>query len=142
MRLTLFFSIIFISVFTFAQDAADENLNFNMDPPSIAKQKQQQVGRMRAVKLYKAKGHIGESDNGMLAIREPKMINKEELAVIQKLVDEENRDRAVIIDEISKVNKFDEKKKQQFVNVYYSTWKNVDPKGTYYFEKSTWQKKY
>lgn len=121
---------------------AQENLNFNMTPGSIAKINQSQIERSSKIQFYKNKGQIGEAEGAMLAIREPKTIKADELAVIKKLVDEENKDRTVEINEIAKANKFDAAKKAHLIKAYFETKKGTDAKGTYFFESNVWQKKY
>lgn len=113
-----------------------------IDSPSILKAQSGQVERRPLILQYKIKGQVGESETGLLMIREPKSLKPEILKAITVVVDAENVSRKNELEEIAKINQMDAQTKAEFVKIYFSVNKGTDPKGTYFFESNTWQKKY
>jgi uncharacterized protein len=113
-----------------------------MTPPKAKPYLKKQLERMDAIKAFKLKGHIGESDNAMLAIRESKGLKPQQIEKMNKLVAEENKDRKAIFEEIAKFNKLNKSEKEILIKSAYETYRNTDAKGIYYKEKNTWQKRY
>lgn len=112
-------------------------------PPGAKKYIKKQIQRKPVLRKYRYKGHVGEADTGYLAIRTLEGLKKEEKEKVKKLVEAENQDRKNIYAEVIKYNKLDtEKKKKIMIESFYHVYKNTSPKGNYFYENKTWQKKY
>jgi uncharacterized protein YdbL (DUF1318 family) len=135
-RLLFFISILFFNLGAQAQYKVLE-----MKPPAAKKHLKSQLERMDLVRKYKRTGQIGETDQATLAIREPKAIAAAELKQIKKVVDDENRDRQRIFDEIAKFNKLNKQEQGFLIKSAYETYRNTDAKGSYYLENKKWFKK-
>lgn len=116
--------------------------NLRMDPPATKKERDNQLKRSADLIRFKTLGYIGESSDGLLAIREKNGASKEEAVKVQKIVDEENKDRAAIYKELISFNKLDEKEQGFLMKAVYDTLKGSDAKGFYFYENQKWQKKY
>ncbi len=113
-----------------------------MAPPAAKKIQERRLSRYNPILLNKMKGYIGETESGMLAIVDPKLIPAKEQDSIKKLVLEENKDRETWYKEIIVYNKLSAKEKEFLIKSAYGSFKGTDAKGTYHYEGKKWQKKY
>ncbi len=96
---------------------------------------------MVPIRQYKKKGILGEKDNGLLAIRNTDDLSRKEKLKLKKLVNSENKDRNKLYKIISKANQHSEKQEALLRLNMFRAHLDVDPRGTYYFEKKQWYKK-
>ncbi len=115
---------------------------FEMNPPAAKKYLKSQLNRMDQVRKYKILGYIGEAEQAVLSVRDIKSLTKTEQEKIKKTVDEENADRKAIFSAIAKYNKLNKHEYGFLLKSAYETYRNTDPKGTYYYEGRQWQKRY
>lgn len=129
-------SLFFLSV-SFAQHKFIE-----MNPPKNKPYMKSQVERMDLIKAHKLTGVLGETETAMLAIHDTKGLNPRQIKRANELMEAENKDRKAIFAEIARFNKLNEKEKELLIRSAYEAYRNTDAKGTYYFEKKAWHKKY
>jgi uncharacterized protein len=132
----LLLSFIFLSQSVLAQYKV-----LDMKPPKAQKYLKSQLARMDELRKYKYAGSIGETDQATVAIRDVKGLAESEQKKIKKVVDDENRDRKFIFNEIAKFNKLDKTEYGFLIKSAYETYRNTDAKGTYYLENKKWLKK-
>lgn len=133
--------LLLISVLSLNAHSYNQKL-FEMSPPKAKPYQKRQVKRMAMFRDFKFAGFLGETDQGLLAIRDISKTTPENQKFIKKLVDEENKDRLQIYKEIANYNKLKPKQKQMLIQNFFEVYRNTDAKGTYYFEKKAWQKHY
>lgn len=113
-----------------------------MTPPKAVKWQKRQLERMDIIDSIKGKGYAGESDNGLLKIRDLKGLKDVEKKVVEQSVADENIDRTNIYKEIAAYNKMKPHEKELLIKNAYEVYRNTSKKGTFYFEKGVWQKHY
>jgi len=113
-----------------------------MSPPSVKQLQLRRVDRQTALLVAKFKGYIGETDQGLIAVRDMKRLAKNEQEKITQLVTAENQDRLTWYKEVISFNKLNEQEKGFLIKSAFDTFKGTDAKGTYYYENKKWQKKY
>lgn len=133
--------LLFISLVTATLVQAQHKI-LEMNPPKAKPFMKNQLHRMEAIREYKLKGIIGETDSAMLAVRETGSMKPDQVKKVKDLVAAENKDRTAIYNEIGRFNKLNEKEKDILIRSAYETSKNRDIKNTYFFEKNAWHKKY
>lgn len=113
-----------------------------MNPPAAKKYLKSQLNRMDQVRRYKILGYIGEGEQAVLVVRDTKGLAKADQEKLNKVVVEENADRKAIFAAIAKYNKLSSQEYDFLLKSAYETYRNTDPKGTYYYEGRQWQKRY
>lgn len=126
----------------FAISSSAQHKMIEMYPPKAKSAIKAQQTRIDIINAHKYKGVLGEADNAMLALHETKGLSEKQIQFAKELIDKENKDRKIIFDEIAKYNKLSEKEKEFLIRSAFETYRNTSFKGTYYFEKNVWHKKY
>jgi uncharacterized protein len=134
--------LFFLSLSLCLNASAYDHKFYNMTPPKAKALQKRQVKRMAAIRDFKMGGFIGETDSGLLAIHDVKQVNARNQKVLKKLVEDENKDRQQIYNEIMVYNKLKPEQKPALIQNFFEVYRNTDPKGTYYYEKKVWQKHY
>lgn len=107
----------------------------------VKKIHKRQARRTNALDSLKEKGSIGESDLGLLKIRQTKGLTKKDIVTMKKLVQVENNDRLVVYKKIQELEKYNKIEMKVLVNQMFEKYLELDLPGTYYFQNSTWKKK-
>lgn len=136
MKCFCFLLIAFFSINVWSYDFKP----IEMSPPKVKPYEKRQVARVPDIRKYKALGYIGESETGFLAINPTQAGKAEVQAQVKKLIDEENKDRQAVVNEVVKYNKLNAKQKEILIKTIYEVFRDSSAKGTFYFEKGTWQK--
>lgn len=113
-----------------------------MNPPKAKPYMKTQLDRMDAIREFKEKGIIGEADSALLAVHDTEKLTAAQIKKVKEYMDAENKDRTAIYNEIAKYNKLTAQEKEILIRSAYETNKNRDIKGSWYFEKNAWNKKY
>jgi uncharacterized protein len=79
-------------------------VDVNVSTPTIRALKASLANRFPQLQPFYAKGAIGETSNGLIAVRDVGALSLKEKADVNRLVDEENRDRQGLYAEIIKAN--------------------------------------
>ncbi|MFH0797669.1 MAG: DUF1318 domain-containing protein [Candidatus Omnitrophota bacterium] len=74
------------------------------DSPVISEAQARRRERISDIQSYKETKIIGENKDGLLEVRSTAGLNEEEMAGLQKVLKEENRDRMTIYQEIVRIN--------------------------------------
>jgi hypothetical protein len=109
--------------------------------PLIDKISRRQAKRMKRVVYFKKKGTLGEADNGLLKIRSTKALSKKEIQLLSQLVKVENSDREKIFQEMTKDGYYSKKNRKEMRARYFRYFRQMDPKGVYFFQADHWHKK-
>lgn len=134
--------LVFVLSLIFTSLGLAQHKFLKTDLPSIKKNMKSQVERMDLIKAHKLTGVLGEADNAMLSLHSTENLKPAQIKRAKELMEAENADRKVILDEIAKHNKLNAKEKELLIRSSFETYRNMDAKGTYYYEKNAWHKKY
>ena len=134
--------IILVLSLLVARTHAVEYKKFEMNPPAAKAVNARRLQRYKSILIYKFQGYIGETEQGMLKVRDLSKAPAADRPLIQKTVDDENKDRLEWYKAVIAYNKLSEKQKGFLIKSSYDTFKGTDAKGTYHYENKKWQKKY
>ena len=130
------------TIFSISQTgfAKKKNISFS-NSKLIKKINHRQAKRQKYLIKFKAKGLVGESDSGFLAIRKTMRLKKKELEKLNKVVEVENSDRKKLYAELAKINGYGKKQMEFLRFTMVESYLRFDSKGVYYFRADSWQKK-
>jgi len=89
-------------------ETVSSDQNVKIDSPSIVRAKERRAERYDAVDQYKTAGTVGENREGLLQILPENNLTREQLQQAQDLVNNENKDRLIIYQEIVRINNMPE----------------------------------
>jgi Uncharacterized protein conserved in bacteria len=120
---------------------ADE-IDLNLTTPAIRKLIDTMKSRNTAIMQFKDKGTIGETNDGMLAIRSMDGLGGEEIRTVNRLLKAENNDRDSLYKELATANKIDLADIGKVKSIFAKTLKSKAKPGHWYHdEKGNWTQK-
>jgi len=120
---------------------ADE-LDLNLTTPAIRKLVKSMKARNTEIMKFKDKGTIGETNDGMLAIRNMDGLGGEEIRTVKRLLRAENSDREALYKELATANKISLSEVGKIKAVFAKTRKaKARPGHWYQDEKGKWTQK-
>ena len=116
--------------------------DFKVNSPKAKSILDKQKKRLSKILRYKKMGVLGESDDGLLAIKDiGKVKNKGEKTRVKMLVKNENSDRDDLYKEIVASNGLAADTEKRIRKVFFSKFKDHDPAGSMYRQGGTWKTK-
>jgi uncharacterized protein YdbL (DUF1318 family) len=98
--------------------------------------------RNTAIMQFKDKGTIGETNDGMLAIRKMDGLGGEEIRTVKRLLRAENNDREALYKELAAANKIDPADIDKVKSIFAKTLKSKAKPGHWHHnEKGNWVQK-
>ena len=129
------------NVFSGSTVYADE-INLNLTTPVIRKLIDSMKSRNAKIMQFKDKGAIGETNDGMLSIREMDGLGGEEIRTVNRLLRAENNDREALYKELTAANKIDPADIDKVKSIFAKTHKlKAKPGHWYHDEKGNWTQK-
>ena len=120
---------------------ADE-IDLNLKTPAIRKLIDSMKARNTEIMQFKGKGTIGETNDGMLAIRKMDGLGGEEIRTVKRLLRAENNDREALYKELATANKISLSDVGKIKAVFAKTLKTKARVGHWYQdEKGNWTQK-
>ncbi len=120
---------------------ADE-IDLNLTTPAIRKLVDSMKARNTAIMQFKGKGTIGETNDGMLAVRKMDGLGGEEIRTVNRLLRAENNDREALYKELTAANKIDPADIDKVKSIFAKTLKSKAKPGHWYHdEKGNWTQK-
>ncbi|MFQ5752227.1 MAG: YdbL family protein [bacterium] len=120
---------------------ADE-IDLNLTTPAIRKLIDSMKARNTEIMQFKNKGVIGETNDGMLAIRDMNGLGGEEIRTVKRLLRAENNDREALYKELAAANKISLSEIDRIKSVFAKTRKAKAKSGHWYQdEKGKWVQK-
>ncbi len=120
---------------------ADE-IDLNLTTPAIRKLIDSMKARNTAIMKFKDKGTIGETNDGMLAIRKMEGLGGEEIRTVKRLLRAENNNRESLYKELAVANKIDQADIDKIKEIFAKTRKTKARSGHWYQdEKGKWTQK-
>lgn len=99
---------------------ADE-IDLNLTTPAIRKMIDSMKARNTEIVHFKDKGAIGETNDGMLAIRDMKGLGGEEIRTVKRLLKAENNDRETLYKELAAANKIEQSEVGRIKTIFAKT---------------------
>ena len=109
--------------------------------PTVKAIHKRRARRIASIEKYKEKKIVGEADNGLLKIRSAKRLNKKQKKKLESVIKKENKDRNKLYRILMKVEKFPADQEAVLRESMFESYLQWDPEGTYFYEKTHWQKK-
>ena len=117
-------------------------INLNLTTPAIRKLVDSMKARNTEIMQFKDKGAIGETNEGMLAIRKMDGLGGEEIRTVKRLLKAENNDRETLYKELATANKISLSDVGKIKSVFANTRKQKAKPGHWnQDEKGKWSQK-
>jgi len=121
----------------FAQEA-----DINVSNPAIRALKDSIKNRSNSIKPFMDRGNVGIAKDGLLTVRTIEGLDLKERALVQQLVDAENRDRESLYLEIAKANNFPKESVPKIKSIFAKSWAEQAQSGWWIQdEQGNWKKK-
>jgi len=121
----------------FAQEA-----DINVSNPAIRALKDSIKNRSNSIKPFMYRGNVGIAKDGLLTVRTIEGLDLKERALVQQLVDAENRDRESLYLEIAKANNFPKESVPKIKSIFAKSWAEQAQSGWWIQdEQGNWKKK-
>ncbi len=117
-------------------------IDLNLTTPAIRKLVDSMKARNTAIMQFKDKGTLGETNDGMLAIRKMDGLGGEEIRTVKRLLRAENNDREALYKELAAANKIDPADIGKVKSIFAKTLKSKAKPGHWHHdEKGKWVQK-
>jgi len=117
----------FVSVGPTAAHAAA--VDVNVSTPAIRGLKASMANRFPQLQPLYNKGALGETNNGLVAIRDTGALSLKEKADLNRLVEQENADRQALYTEIIRANNLDMGKMGELQRLFANSWRDGSKPG-------------
>jgi uncharacterized protein YdbL (DUF1318 family) len=104
-------------------------VDVNVSTPAIRALKASMANRFPQLQPLYAKGALGETNNGLVAVRDTGALSLKERADATRLVDEENRDRTALYTEIVKANNLGMNTLPEVQRIFANSWRGKSAPG-------------
>ena len=104
-------------------------VDVNVSTPAIRALKASMTSRFPQLQPLYGKGAIGETNTGLLAIRDTGALSLKEKADVNRLVSEENSDRQALYSEIIRANNLDTGRLAEVQRLFANSWRDKSSPG-------------
>jgi uncharacterized protein len=104
-------------------------VDVNVSTPAIRSLKASLANRFPQLQPLYAKGALGETNTGLVAVRDTGTLSLKERADVSRLVDEENRDRTALYTEIVKANNLGMNTLPEVQKLFANSWRGKSASG-------------
>lgn len=125
-----------------ASTAYAAEVDVNVSTPAIRALRASMKDRFPLLRPYYEKGAVGESNKGLVEVRDASGLNLREKAELNRLVAEENKDRMDLYGEIVKANNFGPESLPRVQEIFANSWRDKAGRG-WWIQKDdgTWARK-
>ena len=117
-------------------------VDLNVSTPAIRALKASMANRFPQLQPLYGKGAIGETNTGLLAIRDTGTLSLKEKADVNRLVAEENADRQALYTEIIRANNLDTGRVDEVQRLFANSWRDKSSPGWWIqADNGAWGKK-
>lgn len=120
--------------------ARAQQVNLNISTPAIDKITASMKARHPQLLPYYESGAIGLTEQGLVAVRDPKSVPLAERRKLNQLVADENRDRSALYREIAQANGHPEWE-EEIRKTFARRWVDNAPQGWWYRQDGGWKQK-
>lgn len=104
-------------------------VDVNVSTPAIRALKEAMAARFPQLQPFYGKGAVGETNNGLVAVRDTGALSLKEKADVNRLVADENRDRTALYTEIIKANNIDRGTLPEVQRIFANSWRGKSAPG-------------
>jgi len=105
-------------------EAHAASVDVNVSTPAIRGLKASMANRFPQLQPLYGKGAVGETNNGLVAIRDTGALSLKEKADVNRLVEQENADRQALYTEIIKANNLDMGTMGELQRLFANSWRD------------------
>ena len=117
-------------------------VDVNVSTPAIRNLKAAMATRFPQLQPLYNKGALGETSNGLVAIRDTGALSLKERADLNRLVEQENADRQALYTEIIRANNLDMGKMGELQRLFANSWRGRSSPGWWIqLDDGQWSKK-
>lgn len=98
-------------------------VDVNVSTPAVRALKASMAARFPQLQPLYGKSAVGETSNGLVTVRDTGALSLKEKADVNRLVDEENRDRSALYAEIIKANNLDMGTLPEVQRIFANSWR-------------------
>jgi uncharacterized protein YdbL (DUF1318 family) len=126
----------------FGVKTAYAEVNIDVSTPAVRSIKESIKSRFAQLKTFYDKGAIGENNKGLIEARDTAGLNLQERSLVNKLIDQENKDRAALYSEIASANKLGPESVSQIKKIFANSWREKSQSGWWVQDDNgNWAKK-
>jgi len=126
----------------FGARPAYAEVNIDVSTPAIRGIKESIKSRYAQLKTFYDKGAIGENNKGLIEAKDTAGLNLQEKSLVNKLIDQENKDRAALYSEIAGANKLGSESVPQIKKIFANSWREKSQSGWWVQnDGGNWEKK-
>jgi uncharacterized protein YdbL (DUF1318 family) len=127
---------------SFGVRSAYAEVNIDVSTPAIRGIKESIKNRYAQLKTFYDKGAIGENNKGLIEAKDMAGLNLQERGLVNKLIDQENKDRAELYSEIASANKLGSESISQIKKIFSNSWREKSQSGWWIQnDGGNWEKK-
>lgn len=131
-----------IASLSFIDEVFAQEADINVSNPAIRALKDSIKNRSNSIKPFMDRGNVGIAKDGLLTVRTTEGLDLKERALVQQLVDAENRDRESLYLEIAKANNFPRESVPKIKSIFAKSWvEQAQPGWWIQDEQGNWKKK-
>ena len=112
-----------------ATEAHAAAVDVNVSTPAIRALKEAMAARFPQLQPLYGKGAVGETNNGLVTVRDTGALSLKEKADVNRLVADENRDRTALYTEIIKANNIDMGALPEVQRIFANSWRGKSAPG-------------
>jgi uncharacterized protein YdbL (DUF1318 family) len=128
--------------FSFAPGQAYAATDIDVSTPAIRGIKESMKNRFPLLKPFYDKGALGENNKGLVEAKDMAVLNLQERGQINKLIDQENKDRGALYREIATANKLGPEAVPQIEKIFANSWRDKSQPGWWVQDDNgSWGKK-
>jgi uncharacterized protein YdbL (DUF1318 family) len=128
--------------FMFGARPAYAEVNIDVSTPAIRGIKESIKSRYAQLKTFYDKGALGENNKGLIEAKDTAGLNLQERSLVNKLIDQENKDRAALYSEIASANKLGSDSVPQIKKIFANSWREKSQSGWWVQnDGGNWEKK-
>jgi uncharacterized protein YdbL (DUF1318 family) len=119
----------FLAPFSIAPGQAYAATDIDVSTPAIRGIKESMKNRFPQLKPFYDKGALGENNKGQVEAKDSAVLTLQERGQLNKLIDQENKDRAALYSEIATANKLGPEAVPQIEKIFANSWRDKSQPG-------------
>jgi len=124
------------------REAYAAEMDIDVSTPAIRALRGSMSSRFPSLKPFYDKGNIGENNRGFVELRDTAGLNLRDSAQLNRLVDQENRDRTALYREIISANTLGQEAMPQVQKLFANSWRQKSQQGWWVeTDKGGWEQK-
>ncbi len=124
------------------KEAHAQQVDIRVSTPAIRAIRDTMRGLFQQLKPYYEKGAVGENNNGFVELRDTGGLNLQERGAVTNLVQQQNKQRTALYQEIATANKLGPESVPQIQRIFANSWRDKSRPGWWVQDdKGAWIKK-